>query len=82
MYTYDPRFFAHSSYGMAKTGPFRAAFLQECVGELKEQLRGVGSDLLVAVGRPEEVIAGGCCRVAAGVVFRGKGGSKWRVRLS
>jgi deoxyribodipyrimidine photolyase len=58
VYTYDPRNFAHSNYGMPKTGPLRAAFLQECVGELKQQLQGVGSDLLVAVGRPEEVIAG------------------------
>lgn len=36
----------------------RAQFLLESVAALKGALRGVGSDLIVAVGRPEEVIPG------------------------
>lgn len=36
----------------------RARFLLESVQDTKERLQGVGSDLLVAVGKPEEVIPG------------------------
>ena len=39
-------------------GPYRAQFLLESVLDLKARLRGVGSDLLVALGKPEEVRAG------------------------
>jgi len=66
VFCFDPRFFAASAWGTPKTGPFRAQFLVESVADLKRSLRGVGSDLLVAVGRPEDVIpraAGGPCTV-------------------
>jgi hypothetical protein len=43
-----------------------AQFVLEAVSELKASLRQLGSDLVVAVGKPEEVIAGrrrgGCCQ--------------------
>jgi deoxyribodipyrimidine photo-lyase len=42
---------------LSKTGPHRAAFLQECVADLQASLQQLGSGLLVAVGRPEAVIA-------------------------
>ena len=42
---------------MSKTGPHRAAFLQECVSDLRAQLQQLGSDLLVSVGRPESLLA-------------------------
>ena len=57
MYCYDPRFFALSPWGLTKTGPHRAAFLQQCVADLQASLQQLGSGLLVAVGKPEEVIA-------------------------
>jgi deoxyribodipyrimidine photolyase len=57
VYCYDPRFFALSPWGLSKTGPHRAAFLQECVADLQASLQQLGSGLLVAVGRPEAVIA-------------------------
>lgn len=56
IYCYDPRFFALSRWGNSKTGAHRAAFLQESVADLRASLRGVGSELLVAVGKPEEVL--------------------------
>ncbi len=51
-----------SSYGAAKMGPHRAKFIAEAVAELRSSLQALGSDLMVAVGRPEEVIAGGAGR--------------------
>jgi deoxyribodipyrimidine photo-lyase len=63
VYCYDPRFFAASPLGLSKTGPHRAAFLQQCVADLRGSLQALGSDLLVSCGRPEEVIGaalGGC----------------------
>lgn len=46
--------FPHAG-GNPKTGAFRAQFLLESVLDLKRQLRALGSDLVIAMGRPEEV---------------------------
>lgn len=58
VFCFDPRWFHATKWanGMLKTGPYRAQFLLESVLDLKQRLRGVGSDLLVAMGPPEEVI--------------------------
>jgi deoxyribodipyrimidine photo-lyase len=56
VYCYDPRFFATSRWGNSKTGPHRAAFLQQCVAGLRGSLQSLGSGLLVAVGAPEAVL--------------------------
>jgi deoxyribodipyrimidine photo-lyase len=57
VYCYDPRFFALSPWGLSKTGPHRAAFLQSCVSDLSSSLQQLGSGLLVSVGSPESLIA-------------------------
>jgi deoxyribodipyrimidine photo-lyase len=57
VYCYDPRFFALSPWGLTKTGPHRAAFLQSCVSALSSSLQQLGSGLLVSVGHPEALIA-------------------------
>ena len=54
VYYFDPRYFGTTSFGFEKTGAFRAKFLLESVVDLKQQLRGLGLDLLVLVGRPED----------------------------
>jgi len=41
--------------GSLKTGPRRAKFVLECVQDLRSNLQGLGSSLLVAHGKPEEV---------------------------
>lgn len=46
-----------SPWGLSKTGPHRAAFLQACVSDLSSSLQQLGSGLLVSVGAPEAVIA-------------------------
>lgn len=56
VYCFDPRDYGKSSFGFDKTGPFRAAFLLECVANLRANLRERGSDLVVRIGRPEEVL--------------------------
>lgn len=56
VYVFDERQFRDTGLGFAKTGALRTRFLLESVLDLKAQLRTVGSDLLVAVGRPETVL--------------------------
>lgn len=55
MFCFDPRFLSASAWGNPKTGAYRAQFLLESVADLKARLRAAGSDLLVALGKPEEV---------------------------
>jgi deoxyribodipyrimidine photo-lyase len=58
LYCFDPRMFDQpTEYGSPyKTGPHRSQFLLESVLDLKQRLRSVGSDLLIAVDKPEVVI--------------------------
>ncbi len=56
VYCFDPRQFGTTHRGSAKTGPLRAKFLSESVVDLRRQLRSIGSDLLVGVGKPEELL--------------------------
>jgi len=55
-YCIDPRHFKLTDRGNVKTNLFRARFLVESLTDLKHQLRAIGSDLLVKVGQPEDVI--------------------------
>lgn len=56
LYCFDPRQFGQTSFGFAKTGPFRAQFLLESVADLRQSLQHRGSDLVVRQGEPEQVI--------------------------
>lgn len=56
VYCFDPRDYGKSSSGFDKTGPYRAKFLLECVANLRSSLRDRGSDLIVRIGKPEEVL--------------------------
>ena len=58
LYCFDPRQFDRTPFGNPKTGAFRAKFLLESVMALRARLRGLGSDLLIANGRPEDVLTG------------------------
>jgi len=57
VYCFDPHQFGESSFGFARTGPFRAQFLIESVADLRANLRALGADLVVRVGRPEDALA-------------------------
>jgi deoxyribodipyrimidine photo-lyase len=56
LYCFDPRQFGPMRWGFPKTGAIRAQFLLESVADLRQQLRALGSDLLIRQGEPETVI--------------------------
>ena len=56
LYIFDPRAYRILPTGFAKSGPFRASFLIESVQSLRESLKARGSQLIVRVGKPEEII--------------------------
>lgn len=57
IYIFDERTFLEKTrYGFAKTGAFRAQFIIESVQNLRKNLRNRGSELIVRVGKPEEII--------------------------
>ena len=58
LYCFDPRQYQLTPFGHPKTGAFRAQFILEAVLDLKASLRRIGSDLLIHMGRPEDVMPG------------------------
>nr|AWY11212.1 cryptochrome dash [Hermissenda crassicornis] len=57
VYCFDPRHFQGTyHYNFPKTGRHRAKFLLESVADLKSSLQSRGSDLVVRLGKPEDVI--------------------------
>lgn len=56
LYCFDPRQFGQTSFGFPKTGAFRAQFLLDSVADLRRSLQALGSNLIVRVGQPEQVI--------------------------
>ena len=56
VFCYDPRQYGTTAFGSPKTGVHRAKFLLESVADLKSSLRAIGSDLLIGIGKPEELL--------------------------
>jgi deoxyribodipyrimidine photo-lyase len=56
VYCFDPYYFKTTPAGTLKTGHFRAKFLIESVANLRANLRAMGSELIVRIGPPAEVI--------------------------
>lgn len=69
VYCFDPRDYGKSSSGFDKTGPYRAKFLLECVANLRTSLRERGSDLIVRIGKPEEVIVNLAKNIGADTLY-------------
>ena len=69
VYVFDPRDFAGGPAGAPRLGAARAAFLLECVAELRAALRARGSDLLLRRGRPEAVLPSLARAVGAAAVY-------------
>lgn len=69
VYCFDPRDYTRSPQGYDRTGPYRATFLLQAVEDLRERLKAAGSDLVIRIGRPEEVIAELARRVGAAGVY-------------
>jgi deoxyribodipyrimidine photo-lyase len=55
-YCFDDRHYKLTPFNTLKTGPFRARFLIESVADLQKSLKKLGSDLVIAKGKPEEII--------------------------
>ncbi len=57
VYVFDERMFlGKTSYGFPKIGKYRAQFIIESIHDLRQSLRKLGSDLIVRVGKPEDII--------------------------
>lgn len=57
VYVVDERVFRERTrFGFPKTGKFRARFVLESVENLRDSLRKLGSELLIRVGLPEEIV--------------------------
>lgn len=59
IYVFDERVFMGKTthFGFPKTGKFRAKFIIESIHDLRSSLQKMGSNLIVRVGKPEEIIA-------------------------
>jgi deoxyribodipyrimidine photo-lyase len=56
VFCFDERWFENTFLQFPKTDTFRANFLIESVKDLKNNLQKIGSNLLVCVGKPENII--------------------------
>lgn len=58
VYVFDPRTFGGKTrqFGFPKTGSHRAQFILESVADLRDKLRLKGADLLLCIGKPEEIL--------------------------
>ena len=56
VYIFDPRHFETTSFGFPKTGSHRADFLLESLENLKSNLQNHNLDLVIRMGKPEEVL--------------------------
>jgi deoxyribodipyrimidine photo-lyase len=54
VYCFDDAHFVTTKYGTKKTGSFRAQFLFESLKDLDNNLRALGSGLIIVKGKPEE----------------------------
>jgi deoxyribodipyrimidine photo-lyase len=58
VFVFDERTFrGETRFGFPKTGVWRARFILESVEDLRQSIRKLGSDLVVRVGKPEEILA-------------------------
>jgi deoxyribodipyrimidine photo-lyase len=58
IYVFDERIFkAETRFGFPKTGKFRTQFILESVADLRENLKQLGTNLLIRIGKPESILA-------------------------
>ncbi|KAL2652281.1 hypothetical protein R1flu_020409 [Riccia fluitans] len=70
VYCLDPRVFSTTyHFGFPKTGELRAQFILESVADLRKNLQKRGLDLVIRVGKPEEIVPNLAQAVGAHTVF-------------
>lgn len=58
IYVFDERVFtAKTHFGFPKTGKYRAQFILESVADLRQNIRELGGELVIRIGKPEEILA-------------------------
>ena len=57
VYVIDNRNFEPTTIGYKRTGKYRAKFLLESLTDLQQNLQKIGSDLIIRIGHPEEIVA-------------------------
>ena len=72
VYCFDPRQYQETDIGLPKTGAFRAKFIVETVQNLRDNLRNIGSDLIVRQGLPETIIPQLAAELGATAVYATK----------
>lgn len=78
----DPRWQKQTKYGTLKMGEHRFKFLLECLHDLKKQLQNLGGDLLVKIGKPEEVIPELCNTYNVQAVYAFKEVASEEIKIS
>jgi len=56
VYCFDPYYFKKNPSGNPKTGNLRARFLLESVAALRNNLRGIGGELIIRTGSPASIL--------------------------
>ncbi|KAK9918887.1 hypothetical protein WJX75_007839 [Coccomyxa subellipsoidea] len=69
LYCFDPREYSSTVNGVNTTGPYRAQFIVDAVTDLRDSLRALGSDLIVRIGKPEEILMDLAKKVGASKVY-------------
>ena len=72
VYIFDERQFHETSFGFKRTGAFRAKFLIESVENLRNNLRKIGSELIIKIGKPEEILAKMASELQVAAVYASK----------
>ncbi|EOR93270.1 Deoxyribodipyrimidine photolyase, single-strand-specific [Arcticibacter svalbardensis MN12-7] len=69
VYCFDPRYFTETSYGTKRSGYFRTKFLLESVESLREAFRERGGNLIIRIGKPEDVLPELCKQYGISEVY-------------
>src|ERR1700742_2146062 len=69
VFCFDPYYFKANESGNPKTGNFRARFLIQAVADLRTNLQKLGSDLIVRVGDPAEILPQLCEEYSVNEVY-------------
>jgi deoxyribodipyrimidine photo-lyase len=70
IYVFDERHFSEkTNFGFPKTGKFRTKFILESVADLRNSFKERGIDLIVRVGKPEEIVPALAEELSAAWVF-------------
>ncbi len=72
VYILDPRNFHDNQFGFQKTGIFRTRFLWDCVHDLNNNLKQIGSDLIIRSGYPERILPELCKQFSVTSVYYNK----------